>query len=94
MNEIRLGALASHDDNNNNKKLSGLYLKTLESFINKNNSIYDPTVIRIYIQKRSITDSLILRLFIYASKMYFFIQKNEIKTSSYTHIILVIFIIS
>ena len=30
MNEIRLGALASHDDNNNNKKLSGLYLKTLE----------------------------------------------------------------
>ena len=45
MNEIRLGALASHDDNNNNKKLSGLYLKTLESFINKNNSIYDPTVI-------------------------------------------------
>lgn len=94
MNEIRLGALASHDDNNNNKKLSGLYLKSLESFINKNNSIYDPTVIRIYIQKRSITDSLILRLFIYASKMYLFIQKSEIKTSSYTHIILVIFIIS
>ena len=54
MNEIRLGALASHDDNNNNKKLSGLYLKTLESFINKNNSIYDSTVIRIYIQKEAL----------------------------------------